>query len=94
MVCVNMKCREYNNIRQYNPSQDIGDETDILVMLLGVMVGIGVREDLCFIFKERDNKGELKLNFSDLFDFCSSWMIKRRKDYLIWIVMRHRFSTY
>ena len=70
MVCVNMKCREYNNIRQYNRRKDIGDETDILVMLLGVMVGIGVREDLCFIFKERDNKGELKLNFSDLFDFC------------------------
>ena len=55
----------------------------------------GDREDLCFTFKDRDNKGELKLNFSDLFDFCSSWMIKRRKDYLIWIVVRHRFlSTY
>jgi len=51
MVCVNMKCREYNNIRQYNPSQHISDETDILVILLRVMVGIGVREDICFTIK-------------------------------------------
>ena len=47
MVCVNMECREYNNIRQDNPSQHFKIMVNISYET-GTLTNIKIRHAMCW----------------------------------------------